>query len=136
MVGNAGDYYDNLQFGNLHFTVGEMAVSRLQNGLVLSEGFHQGYYELLVSTEETRPLNWEVAVFPNPTINELHVRSGRQTDVQGALYDNQGRLLQEQSLTGEQTTFQLQQLPSGTYWLRLRDAQGAQQSFQIQKVRR
>ena len=32
VVGNAGDYYQSVLFGNLHWTVGEIAVSRHENG--------------------------------------------------------------------------------------------------------
>ena len=136
VVGNAGDYYENLQFGNLHFTVGEIAVSNLQNGLVLAEGFHQGYYELLVSTADPLPPDWEISVYPNPTVDAVYVRTERSQVARGYLYDQQGRLLQEQPLAAGQATFQLDHLPSGTYWLSLRDVMGAQRSYQVQKVRR
>ena len=134
VVGNAGDYYENLQFGNLHFTVGEVAVSNLQNGLVVSEGFHQGYYELLVSTDELPAPDWKVTVFPNPTADAVYVRTERDTPARGYLYDSRGRLLHEQPIAGGQTTFSLDRFPSGSYWLRLHDSLGGQRSFRIQKV--
>ena len=134
VVGNAGDYYESLQFGNLHFTVGELAVSRLQNGLVLSEGFHQGYYELLVSSEDPQPPAWEVAVYPNPTATTVTVSTASTTAGRAALYDAQGRLLHDRPLQSGSAAFDLSAYPAGSYWLRLQDAAGQRRSFQVQKV--
>ena len=134
VVGSAGDYYENLQFGNLHFTVGELAVSRLQNGLVLSEGFHQGYYELLVSTDDPLPLAWEVSVFPNPTADALHVRTETTTAARATLYDTNGRQLHARALDAGTATFDLTPYPAGSYWLRLHTPDGQQRSFQVHKV--
>ncbi|MEL6973390.1 MAG: hypothetical protein AAFO02_24740, partial [Bacteroidota bacterium] len=52
VIGNSGDYYDNLIFGSLHFTVGEIAVAEYGTDVQLGEGFHRSYYDLLVSSED------------------------------------------------------------------------------------
>lgn len=136
VIGNAGDYYEALQFGNLHWTVGEVAVSLHQNGLELHEGFHQVYYELVVYTEEATP-NWNVNVFPNPTSDFLRVRLGEEAQVVNAqLFNNTGQLLVKRENLRWEEEFDLSNFPAGNYWLRLLAADGQQQAYKVIKMRR
>lgn len=135
VVGNAGDYYDALQFGNLHWTVGEVAVSLHQNGLELGEGFHQAYYELIVTTEDAG-LNWEVTIYPNPTADFLHLRFPEQENIHAQLFGSSGELLISRENLSWESELDLNAYPAGTYWLRLQNQEGQQQSFQIMKIKR
>ena len=135
VIGNAGDYYENLQFGNLHWTVGEVAVSLHQNGLELAEGFHQAYYELIVSTDDVLP-DWEVNVFPNPTADYLQVKLPESEHVYAQLFGINGQLLISKEDISWETEFDLSDFPAGTYWLKLQDEDGRQRTFQVVKVRR
>jgi len=135
VIGNAGDYYESLQFGNLHWTVGEVAVSLHQNGTELAEGFHNAYYDLIVSTNDVLP-DWEVNVFPNPTADFLQVKLAESEHVQAQLFDMNGQLLIDKEDLFWETTFDLSQFPAGSYWLKLQDEDGRKRSFQIIKVRR
>ena len=134
VVGNAGSYYQNVEFGNLHWTVGEVAVSRLQSETELGQGFHQSYYELFVKTTDAIPYDWEILVYPNPTADQLQVKipSGEVVELQ--LFSTQGQLLLKEDKVQSETALSLDHLPAGIYWLRLFDPSGKQRSFQIQKI--
>jgi hypothetical protein len=135
VVSSSGEYLDNLLFGTLNFTVGEVAVNRYQGAMDLAEGFHRVYYDLVVSNEEVLPADWSVLVYPNPTTEYLKVEFSKQEDrVNAQLYSSTGQLILQQSDISYETELDLQALPAGTYWLRLIDETGRQGSFQIQKV--
>lgn len=133
VIGNAGDYYQDLQFGNIHWTVGEVAVSLHQNGTELAEGFHNAYYELIVSTEDVLP-DWEVNVYPNPTTDFLQVKLPDSEHVRAQLFGINGQLLISREDLSWETAFDLSQFPAGSYWLKLQDEDGRQRSFQVIKV--
>lgn len=90
VIANNGSFYSNLIFGDLHFTVGEIAISQLENDLKLDEGFHHSYYELVVDTKEILPHDWQVSVFPNPTSDHIQVNLSNHANTQLFLYNNIG----------------------------------------------
>ena len=136
VVGNAGDYYENLLFGNLHFTVGEVAVSRFQNGQELDEGFHRVYYDLVVKTDSPLPEEWAVQVYPNPTTSFLRVELESFGTVRAQLFNGTGQAVLDipHLQSGEELDLSL--LPAGAYWLRLQDEEGRRGHFQVQKIAR
>ncbi len=134
VVGNAGDYYENLLFGSLHFTVGEVAVARFENNIELGEGFHRSYYDLLVDAQEILPQTWEVTVFPNPTTEQIRFRWSTDQQVAAQLFNANGQLLQQQEQILHQGRMDMSQLPAGSYLLQLQDQNGRTGTFQILKV--
>lgn len=51
-----------------HWTVGEIAVEHDENSVVLSQGFHQTYNDLLsTATWELPQVELDLSVYPNPT---------------------------------------------------------------------
>lgn len=136
VVGSAGDYYDNLQFGTIHFTVGEVAVDRYTNATMeLGEGFHRAYYELIVNSEDMLPTDWQVGIYPNPTTEEIRLQLPTDEPVTAQLYNAAGQLLFTQEELQNQSALDLRSLPAGTYILRLLDSTGRQGSFQVLKIK-
>lgn len=135
VIGNAGDYYDNLLFGSLHFTVGEIAVARYQNGLELGEGFHRAYYDLLVENEELLPLNWEVNIYPNPTTESIRIALPDLSPTRAALYNSNGQLLWQETILTSLQELDLGAYPAGTYLLRLADETGREGTFRVLKIK-
>lgn len=136
VVGSAGDYYQNILVGNLHWTVGEIAVSRYENGLELGEGFHQVYYDLLVLTEEELPEDWEISVYPNPTTAWLKVRFPQTETLAIKLFDLQGRLLANGGTLSGEATLDFDFYPAGVYLLQLQAEDGRQRTVKVMKVAR
>lgn len=123
---------------SLEWTLGEIATSSIvhQEGM-LTEGFHQPMLKV-ESTEVSLPesientvktntsLEWQV--FPNPVSSVLRIlldsnETGNGTleltNAEGALISNQMINLQQQ-----RTDLDMQSLPSGSYYLLLRNEQG------------
>ena len=136
VVGNAGDYFEHPLVGNIHFTVGEVAVAHYQNGLELGEGFHHLYYDLVVDTREPMPVDWQVNIFPNPATDELRIDWDGEGELHAQLYNGTGQLLQSHNDLNVRHQLDVSQLPAGVYWLRLSDEQGHQRSYQVQKILR
>lgn len=135
VIGSAGDYYQSIQVGNLHWTVGEIAVSRHQNGLELGEGFHHGYYDLLVKIDDPLPADWEVSVYPNPTTDWVKLRFPEEEELNAQLFDANGKLLFQDTGLSAETILDMAFYPEGVYFLRLSDENNRQHSVQIMKVR-
>lgn len=135
VVGSSGDYYDNLLFGTLHFTVGEVAVARYQNGLELGEGFHRAYYDLLVESKEILPLDWAVNIYPNPTTERIQIELPNDEATAAELYNSNGQLLFRQAELTANQEVDLSAYPAGTYLLRLQDKAGRQGTFRVLKVK-
>lgn len=135
VIGSNGSFYNNLIFGDLHFTLGEVAVSRLTTDEIeLGEGFHRSYYELIVDTKEVFPLDWEVNVFPNPTSDRIQIKLSDISQANAQLFNNLGQLMIETNFQSSTEEIDLNNLPAGTYWLHLKDDESRQGIFQIQKI--
>ncbi len=73
VIGSAGNLQSASNGQNLHWTVGEMAVSGYENELSLWEGFHQMYYDLFLTPLWEVPLQVNLNVYPNPTAGWLRL---------------------------------------------------------------
>ena len=118
VVGSAGGYYQNVVTGSLHWTVGEVAVSRFQNGIELAEGFHQMYFDLLVDTEEL-PASWEVQIYPNPTTNWITIDVPPTERLRVRLFASSGQLLYQNDGFFSGTKLDMTPYPEGVYHLQL-----------------
>lgn len=117
--------------GSVSFSAGQVAYSEISgSGGTASEGVQQAFEifpmpapEQEALPKEVLPLfeNLEVTVFPNPTQGLLNLElSGTEDSVLNYhLYDLQGRLLRQEVLRNTSAQIQLDNLPSGTYLLRI-----------------
>ncbi|WP_187271085.1 T9SS type A sorting domain-containing protein [Neolewinella aurantiaca] len=118
VVGAAGSYYSEVNVGNIHFTVGEIAVTRSQNGLVLERGFHHGLYELIATSTWSAPaIQLEMSAFPNPTADKVTLTGDWNLRDRLKVSDLLGRLLSDKELPPGQAELDLTSYPSGTYLL-------------------
>ncbi|MEL6140013.1 MAG: T9SS type A sorting domain-containing protein, partial [Bacteroidota bacterium] len=118
VVGSAGTYFSDVNAGDLHWTIGEVAISYFENGTTLAEGFHQTYFDLVVtSIFEASELNLRLDVFPNPTVGQLTVTGDWNRGDRIQMVDLLGRPLLEKELNPEREEFQMSSYPAGTYIL-------------------
>lgn len=137
VVGNAGEAFTDPAFGTLNFTVGEVAAENLAVAAgSLAQGFHRGNFRLVVSTRNNRLPEWEVVVYPNPTTDELHLRTDAPGTLSAELFSTAGQLLLRQPDLSAGQRIDVARLPAGTYWLRLRAGDGRTGTFQVQKISR
>lgn len=134
VVGSAGTYFSDVNTGNLHWTLGEISVAYHENGSVLSEGFHQTYSDLLVTTLWEAPeLRLSLDIYPNPTASQLTVEGDWQEGDQIQILDLQGRLLLRKSLLPERETFQMDTYSAGVYFLSILRAGSVLKTFRVVK---
>lgn len=118
VVGSAGSYFSAVNVGNLHWTVGEIAVDRTQNGMVLERGFHHGNYELLSTAVWTAPeIDLRISVFPNPTADRVTLTGDWNIGDRLQIRDLLGRQLSDRELPLERAEMTLADYASGTYLL-------------------
>lgn len=118
VVGTAGSYFSAVNVGNIHWTVGEIAVTRSENGLVLEQGFHHGLYELLATSVWSSPeIQLDMSVFPNPTADKVTLTGDWEFQDRLRVSDLLGRALSDVELPLERTELDFTNYPSGTYLL-------------------
>ena len=117
----------------LSWTLGEpMTETYTASGLIVSQGFQQGGF--VTAVHETK-LPFEVEVFPNPTANAVYLTAPTTQQLWAELADVDGRVILRQRLEPPvaQTPLSMAQLPSGTYFLIVKDKNGLSNSFKILK---
>lgn len=118
VIGSAGTYSSANNSINLHWTLGEVAVDRTQNGLTLERGFHHGNYELLSTAIWTAPeVQLNITAFPNPTVNQVDLTGDWEVRDILVVHDLLGRQLLEQNLPPARARVTLGNYPAGTYLL-------------------
>lgn len=118
VVGTAGSYFSAVNVGNIHWTVGEIAVTRSENGLALEQGFHNGLYELIATSTWSAPeVQLEMRVFPNPTADKVTLAGDWEIRDRLRISDLLGRALSDTELPLERTELDLTNYPAGTYLL-------------------
>ncbi len=137
VVGAAGETDQHPNFGSLHWTVGELSVETIQQTPVrLTQGFHQTYYNLIVSEESPEKPDWALKLFPNPTTELVTLETAYSGDLQVSIFNGNGQALYAQKISGGgSNTFDLKDYPAGTYLLSVRDADQNIQTFKVLKIR-
>lgn len=124
VIASGGDYamVDGL---SLSFTIGELAILPLEtSSLLLSQGFQQG--ELAISTSIQNPSKLQFLVYPNPTKGWVHISLTEKvkTSLKISILDGQGQLCRQQITSNDVEGLNLTQLPTGSYFILIENAQG------------
>ena len=134
VIGSTGTYYENLIVGEVHFTVGEIAVVRLQNGSELAEGFHRAIYDLFVRTHDFTLPEWSINIYPNPTKDYLIIDLPGGEMVDALLFNEQGQQVLSWYKLSDQKQLPIDHLASGSYFLKLKNKENRFKTFKILKV--
>lgn len=127
-----GDSYSNTS-ANIDFTIGEVIIDKGTDGSYdITQGFHQTNWNF-VRLEDFAP-DYEVSIFPNPTSNELNIKTSSFENVTFMLFDTQGKLVMQNILSGEQTAIQVGQLAPGSYSLTLNKETHNLKTFKLVKT--
>ena len=133
VIGTAGGLHIDDTGNNIHWTVGEVAVERYDNGIALWQGFHQMYYDVYLTPVWETPTAIELKIFPNPTSGWLRLEndSGQELDI---VFSNLlGQILLRSPLSAYQTDFDLSNYPDGLYQLAVYQKARLVKSFKINK---
>ncbi len=129
--------------GSVSYSVGQVVytTSSGTNGSV-AEGVQQPYeISVLTGLEEARGISLEVTAYPNPTTDyiTLIVDNSVKTihdlsQLSYQLYDMNGKLLQNEKITGNQTSVVMSHLAPATYFVRVISGHRPIKEFKIIKT--
>lgn len=122
--------------GTASYSVGQ-AVYTTHSGTTgsVSQGVQHAYEIYTLDIKEIE-LNISLAVFPNPTTDNLtlQVKDGKQEKLSYQLYDMQGKLLNSENLTSQETTIEMKDFAKATYFINVvNDKNQKVQSFKVIK---
>jgi len=116
VIGGAGDYYESAAGGDLHFTLGELAIEYLNEEESLAQGFHRLHLPLLdVAVDNPNETAFDFTLYPNPTADYVTVQTDNQDKMTLTVTDILGRSLRQISLNSGRHTLDVSELPAGTY---------------------
>ncbi len=109
--------------GSASWSVGQVAYqTHTGTSGSVAEGVQQPY-EIFVVTgiEEAEGINLSISAYPNPATDylELKVESEKLKDLSYQLYDMNGKLLQSEKITSNQTSIVMSNLVPATYFVKV-----------------
>lgn len=126
--------------GSATYTVGQIAVQRMENGdKYIIEGVQQPYEIQTVGVDDHPGISLEAIVYPNPTQHYVQLRISNYMipdyGLKAQLYDANGRLLQIFTISDFETKMDLEQYPTASYQLRVYDDKQLLKTFKIVKTK-
>jgi hypothetical protein len=123
--------------GTVSYSVGQVVYTTNSgvNGSV-AQGVQQPYeISVVTGIEEVKEINLSVSAHPNPTTDylTLGISEFDISDLSYQLYDMNGRLLQNEKITGNQTRIAMSNLVPATYFVKVLQNQNEIKTFKIIK---
>ena len=123
--------------GSASYSVGQLAYTTNTgtNGSV-SEGVQQPFeISVVTGLEEAQSINLSVTAYPNPTTDYLTLRIDEFeiSNLSFQLYDMNGKLLQNEKITGNQTSIVMSNLLPATYFVKVIQGNKEVKTFKIIK---
>lgn len=121
--------------GTSSYSIGQITYTNAvgSNGSV-SQGVQQPFEIFLLGDDEFPEIKL-MAVFPNPTTGEITLKTGNYSSesLQYALFDLNGRTIQNQKITQTEMQIHLENLPPSLYFLKVWDHNQLLKTFKIIK---
>lgn len=120
--------------GSVSFSVGQTVFSANAgaNGSV-TQGVQQPYEISVLSVSENAE-NINLSVYPNPSTDYLYLTSSDEnSDLSYQLFDMSGRLLKSGKVVANQTSIDMQDLVSATYFVKVNQGNKTVKTFKIIK---
>jgi spore coat protein U-like protein len=124
------------QNGSVSYSIGQLDYVTVTGSTgTVTQGIQQPYEIFVVGVEENQDVSLEVSAYPNPTASMLNLKvRNLDTDVLSyKVYDQNGRLLLHNKLVGDVTAVPMQELPSGSYILKVFNKKTEIKTFKIIK---
>lgn len=123
--------------GSASYSVGQVFYQTYSgtNGSV-AEGVQQAFEISIISAiEEAQDINLRISVYPNPASDylELKVESEKLKDINYQLYDTNGKLLQSEKITENQTSIAMFNFVPATYFLKVTQGKKEVKTFKVVK---
>jgi len=122
--------------GSASYSVGQVAYqTHTGTSGSMSEGVQQPYeISIVTGLEGVKGINLSVSAYPNPTTDylTLEVQEFELSNLHFQLYDMNGKLLQSEKITGNQTSIVMINLVSATYFVKVYTVGGNDHTVVIQ----
>ena len=123
--------------GSASYSIGQLAYTTNTgtNGSV-SEGVQQAFeISVVTGIEEAKGINLSVSAYPNPTTDylTLEVKDVELLNLHFQMYDMNGKLLQNEKITGNQTSIVMSNLVPATYFVKVIQGNKEVKTFKIIK---
>ena len=123
--------------GSVNYSVGQVVYTTNTgtNGSV-AQGVQQPYeISVVTAIKEAKGINLSVSAYPNPTTDylTLEVNAERSRSMNFQLYDMQGKLLQNEKITGNQTSIVMSNLVPAIYFVKVIQENKEVKTFKIIK---
>lgn len=123
--------------GSASYSVGQVVYTTNTgtNGSV-AQGVQQPYeISVVTAIEEAKGINLSVSAYPNPTTDylTLEVKDFELSTLYFQLYDMNGKLLQSEKITGNQTSIVMSNLVPATYFVKVTQGNKEVKTFKITK---
>lgn len=120
VIATQGDSHSNTN-GGIDYTIGEVVVDTETDGNYdLTQGFHQTNWRF-AGLENHAP-EYEAAIYPNPTSEKLNISSSSFEGVTYVLFSAEGKIIEQDNLSGSITQISVNHLASGSYSVLLKDS--------------
>ncbi len=123
--------------GSVSYSVGQVVYTTNtgSNGYV-AQGVQQPYeISVVTGLEEAKGINLSVSAYPNPTTDYLTLNIGEFdiSNLSYQLYDINGKLLQNEKITGNQTSIAMGNLVPANYFVKVIQGNKEVKTFKIIK---
>ena len=114
-------------------TLGETVISTIENGNILTQGFHQANLKITSVSELT---DIELKLYPNPTIGLFTLEFGKNQGLNIDLSSFNGKTIFSETIENQnKKTFDISQLTQGIYILKVTNTNNQQSVYKINKLR-
>ncbi len=123
--------------GSVSYSVGQLVYQTHTgtNGSI-AEGVQQAYeISVVTAIEDAKSIKLMVSAYPNPTTDylTLEVNEFELSNLSFQLYDMNGKLLQSEKITGNQTSIVMRSLVPATYFIQVSQENKELKTFKIIK---
>ena len=123
--------------GSVSYSVGQVVYTTNTgtNGSV-AQGVQQAFeISVVTGLEEAKGINLSVSAYPNPTTDylTLEVKDVELLNLHFQMYDMNGKLLQNEKITGNQTSIVMSNLVPATYFVKVIQGNKEFKTFKIIK---
>ena len=117
----------------VEYTLGELAIDNFGNGIILTQGFHQG--KLAIQTE-IKEIDFKINLFPNPAHTHFKVEFNSPKTVDIILTDINGKIITREKIVNQTSkSYDVSNLAQGIYTYTIIDSTNKQATYKIKKIR-
>lgn len=132
LISNSGGSFSNGGY-HIDFSVGEIATQQLGNGIILTQGFHQGDLSIVTDIEE---LDFISKIYPNPAQSFFTIEFDSPQNVTAFLSDQNGKLIFQKEIKNQSIqSFDVSTLAQGNYQFVVINKNNKRSSFTLNKLR-